>query len=61
MVGSGDSSKLSIDHREMITIIPNKSVSVGALMELVGHSCMSITHKYIDVNPNIVRSAFELL
>jgi integrase/recombinase XerD len=31
------------------------------LMELVGHSSMAVTQKYIDVNPNMMRSAVELL
>jgi integrase/recombinase XerD len=47
--------------RGFITNLANKGVSVRVLMELVGHSSMAVTQKYIDVNPNIMRSAVELL
>jgi len=47
--------------RGFITNLANKGVSVRVLMELVGHSSMAVTQKYIDVNPKIMRSAVELL
>jgi hypothetical protein len=32
--------------------LANKCVSDCVLMELVGHSSMEVTQKYIEVNPN---------
>ena len=52
---------MSIDSREMITNLANKGVSVQVFMELVRHSSMAVTQKYIDVNPTVMRSAVELL
>ena len=47
--------------RGFITNLSNKGVSVRLLMELVGHSSMSVTQKYIDVNPKMLRASVELL
>ena len=47
--------------RGFITNLANKGVSVRLLMELVGHSSMSVTQKYIDVNPKMLRASVELL
>ena len=52
---------MSSDRRWFITNLANKGVSVRVLMELVGHSSMAVTQKYIDVNPTVMRSAVELL
>jgi len=46
--------------RGFITNLANKGVSVRLLMELVGHSSMSITEKDIDVNPKMLRASVEL-
>jgi integrase/recombinase XerD len=61
VVGSGDSVKLNGDHLQIFTNLANKCVSDCVLMELVGHSSMEVTQKYIEVNPNMMRSAVELL
>jgi integrase/recombinase XerD len=47
--------------RGFITNLANKGVSVRLLMELVGHSSMSVTQKYIDENTNMMRNAIEML
>ena len=47
--------------RGFITNLANKGVSVRVLMELVGHSAMSCTQKYIDANPKTLRASVELL
>jgi integrase/recombinase XerD len=47
--------------RGFITNLANKGVSVRVLMELVGHSSMAVTQKYIDVNPKMLRASVELL
>jgi integrase/recombinase XerD len=47
--------------RGFITNLANKGVSVRLLMELVGHSSMSVTQKYIDVNPKMLRASIELI
>lgn len=47
--------------RMFITALSEKGVSVRLLMELVGHSSMSVTQKYIDVNPKMLRASVELL
>ena len=47
--------------RGFITNLANKGVSVRLLMELVGHSSMSVTQKYIDVNPKMLRASVELI
>jgi integrase/recombinase XerD len=47
--------------RGYITTLANKGVGVRLIMELVGHKSMSVTQKYIDVNPTMLRSAAELI
>ncbi|MCM2340113.1 site-specific integrase [Rhodoferax sp.] len=47
--------------RGFITNLAQKGVSVRVLMELAGHKSLSVTQKYIDVNPAMLRSAVELL
>ena len=49
------------DHLEINMNLANKGVSVQVFMELVRHSSMAVTQKYIDVNPTVMRSAVELL
>lgn len=47
--------------RGFITNLANKGVSVRLLMELVGHSSMSVTQKYMESNPTQLRASVELL
>ncbi len=47
--------------RGFITNLANKGVSVRILMELAGHKSLTVTQKYIDVNPAMMRSAVELI
>ena len=47
--------------RGFITNLANKGVSVRLLMELVGHSSMSVTQKYMESNPTQLRASIELL
>jgi integrase/recombinase XerD len=47
--------------RGFITNLANKGVSVRLLMELVGHSSMSVTQKYMETNPTQLRASIELL
>jgi integrase/recombinase XerD len=56
-----DEASSYIGCRGFITNLLNKGISVRVLMELVGHSSMAVTQKYIDVNPNMMRSAAKLL
>ena len=59
-VGIGGASSHS-GRRMFITQLANKGVSVRVLMELAGHSDMSVTQKYMDSNPSMMRNAVELL
>lgn len=47
--------------RGFITNLANKGVSVRVLMELAGHKSLAVTQKYIDVNPEMMRQAVEML
>jgi integrase/recombinase XerD len=56
----GDGSSHS-GRRSFITNLANKGVSVRILQELAGHSSLSVTQRYIDVNQSLLRSSVELL
>ena len=47
--------------RSFITNLANKGVHVRILQELAGHSSISVTQKYIDVNYDKLRASVELL
>jgi integrase/recombinase XerD len=47
--------------RSFITNLAAKSVSVRVLAELAGHSSIQTTQRYIDVNPQQMTEAVELL
>ena len=47
--------------RSFITNLANKGVHVRILQELAGHSSISVTQKYIDVNHDKLRIAVEML
>ena len=47
--------------RGFITNLANKGVHVRILQELAGHSSISVTQKYIDVNHDKLRIAVEML
>ena len=47
--------------RTFITQLANKGVGVRVLAELVGHSSISVTQRYIDVNDAQLARAVELL
>jgi integrase/recombinase XerD len=47
--------------RTFITTLANKGVGVRVLMALAGHSNMTTTQRYIDLNPEMVRSAVNLI
>jgi integrase/recombinase XerD len=47
--------------RGFITNLANKGVHARILMELAGHSSLSVTQKYIDVNHDKLRIAVEML
>ena len=47
--------------RSFITNLANKGVHVRILQELAGHSSISVTQKYIDVNYDKLRVAVEML
>ena len=47
--------------RTFITQLANKGVVVRVLAELAGHSSISVTQRYIDVNDAQLASAVELL
>jgi len=46
--------------RSLLTSLASKGVSVRVLQEIAGHSSLSITQKYIDVNDYQIQSALEL-
>jgi len=56
---SGASSHSS--RRSFITKLSEMGVSVRVLMDLAGHRSLSVTQKYIESNPKLMRSAVELL
>ena len=47
--------------RGFITALANKGVNVRVLMALAGHSNLSTTQRYIELNPSMMRSAIELM
>jgi integrase/recombinase XerD len=47
--------------RSFITKLSEMGVSVRVLMDLAGHRSLAVTQKYIESNPNLMRSAVELL
>jgi integrase/recombinase XerD len=47
--------------RTFITNLASKSVSVRVLAELAGHSSITTTQRYIDVNDQQLRNAIELV
>ena len=47
--------------RTFITELASKGVSVRVLAELAGHSSIQTTQRYIDVNPQQMTAAVELL
>ncbi|WNC72503.1 tyrosine-type recombinase/integrase [Thalassotalea psychrophila] len=47
--------------RTFITNLAHKGVSAKVLMSLVGHSNLSTTQRYIDVNDNMLKEAVELM
>ena len=47
--------------RGFITSLANKGVNVRVLMALAGHSNLSTTQRYIELNPAMMRSAVELM
>jgi integrase/recombinase XerD len=47
--------------RGFITSLANKGISVRILQELAGHGSLSVTQKYIDVNPSMLHKAVEML
>jgi len=47
--------------RTFITELASKGVSVRVLAELAGHSSIQTTQGYIDVNPQQISAAVELL
>jgi integrase/recombinase XerD len=59
-VGLKDASSHS-GRRTYITRLANKGVGVRLLAELAGHSHISTTQRYIDVNADQLSSAVELL
>jgi len=47
--------------RTFITSLAHKGVNVRVLAALSGHSSISSTQRYIDLNENVMRAAVELL
>jgi integrase/recombinase XerD len=47
--------------RSFITALAEKGISVRILQALAGHSSVSITQRYIDVNPAMLHRAVEML
>ena len=47
--------------RTFITTLAAKGVSVRVLASLAGHSCISTTQRYIDVNDDMKRQAVALI
>ncbi|MBU3589526.1 site-specific integrase [Polynucleobacter sp. 80A-SIGWE] len=47
--------------RNFITTLANKGISVRVLAELAGHKSIAVTQRYIDVNPELMRNAVELV
>ena len=47
--------------RGFITSLANKGVNVRVLMALAGHSNLSTTQRYIELNPSMMRTAVEMI
>ena len=47
--------------RGFITNLAQRGISVRVLQELANHKSLSVTQKYIDVNPAMLRQAVEVL
>jgi integrase/recombinase XerD len=47
--------------RTFITNLAHKGVNVRVLAALAGHSSISTTQRYIDLNDNVLRAAVEIL
>ena len=47
--------------RNFITTLANKGISVRILAAMAGHRSIAVTQKYIDVNPDMMRNAAELV
>jgi len=50
-----------LGRRTFITELASKGVSVGVLAELAGHSIIQTRQRYIDINPQQMSAAVELL
>ena len=57
--GFGDATSHS-GRRTLITSLAAKGVSVRVLQEIAGHSSLTVTQRYIDVNDEQMRRAVEL-
>jgi integrase/recombinase XerD len=47
--------------RGFITNLADKGIHVRVLMALAGHKNLSVTQKYIDLNPKMMRTAVEMI
>jgi integrase/recombinase XerD len=47
--------------RGFITNLAQRGISVRVLQELANHKSLSVTQRYIDVNPAMLRQAVEVL
>lgn len=47
--------------RGFITNLADKGIHVRVLMALAGHQSLSVTQKYIDLNPKMMRTAVEMI
>lgn len=47
--------------RTFITTLAHKGINVRVLAALAGHSSISITQRYIDLNENVMRAAVEMV
>lgn len=57
----GASIALHSGRRSFITRLANKGINVRLLAALAGHSSIQVTQRYIDVNPDQLSAAVELL
>ena len=46
--------------RSFITNLATKGIGVRVLASLAGHRSIAVTHKYTDVNDDMMRNAVEL-
>lgn len=47
--------------RSRITELAQAGIGVRTLAAIAGHRCISVTQRYIDVNPSMIRNAVELV